>query len=64
MARFVSLALNDPPNEITWVNADLITSLRPSDGGTMIYFDKDHSLAVNDPVDRVMLQISTGPITS
>jgi hypothetical protein len=38
------------------------TSVRP--GECCIHFDKDHCLAVNEAMNRVMLQITTGPIGS
>jgi hypothetical protein len=47
-----------------WVNAELITSIRSDQGCTMIHFDKDNFLAVSDSIDRVMLQLSTSPITT
>ena len=43
-------------------NAELITSVRPGEGCTVVHFDKDHCLAVNEPMDRVVLQITTVPI--
>jgi hypothetical protein len=64
MALFVSFEiLGEPINKI-WVNAELITSVRPGDACTIIHFDKDHSLAVNESMERVMLQITTGAINS
>ena len=62
MALFVSFEMVGESINKIWVNAELITSVRPAEGCTMIHFDKDHSLAVSDPMDRVMLQINTGPI--
>ena len=63
MASFVKFEMAGGGNQ-TWVNAELITSVRSGEGCTMIHFDKDHCLAVNEAVDRVMLQITTGPIGS
>jgi hypothetical protein len=64
MARFVTFEMAGGANNKIWVNAELITSVRPGEGCTIIHFDKDHYLAVNEPMDRAMLQISTGPIVS
>ena len=64
MALFVTFELAGGANNKIWVNAELITSVRPAEGCTMIHFDKDHSLAVSDPMDRVMLQITTNSIAS
>jgi len=64
MALFVTFEMAGGASNKIWVNAELITSVRPGEGCTMIHFDKDHCLAVNDPMDRVMLQITTGPIGS
>jgi hypothetical protein len=64
MARFVTFEMAGGANNKIWVNAELITSVRPAEGCTMIHFEKDHSLAVSDPMDRVMLQITTNSIVS
>jgi len=64
MALFVSFEVVGEPINRIWVNAELITSIRPGDGCTLIYFDKDQCIAVNEPMERVMLQINTGPISS
>jgi hypothetical protein len=64
MARFVTFQMAGQASNKVWVNADLITSVRPGDGCTMIHFDKDHSLTVNETMERAMLQITTGSIGS
>jgi hypothetical protein len=64
MAQFVSFEVVGKTINKMWVNAELITSVRPGNGCTMIHFDKDHSLAVNESIERVMLQINTGTISS
>jgi hypothetical protein len=63
MALFVALATASGTHEKIWVNAELITSIRPGEGCTMIHFDKEHCVAVDDPIDRVILQLSTNPIS-
>ena len=62
MALFVKFETAGQASSKIWVNAELITSVRLGEGCTMIHFDKDHCLAVNEPIDRVMLQITTEPI--
>ena len=64
MALFVTFEIAGGTSNKIWVNAELITSVRPGEGCTIIHFDKDHCLPVNEPMDRVMLQITTGPIGS
>ena len=63
MALFVSFEMVGESINKIWVNAELITSIRPGDGCTLIYFDKDQCIAVNEPMERVMLQINTGPVS-
>ena len=62
MALFLSFEMVGEVTNKIWVNVELITSVRPGDGCTIIHFDKDHSLAVNESMERVMLQITTGAI--
>jgi hypothetical protein len=64
MALFVALETPGMTHAKIWVNAELITSIRSDQGCTMIHFDKDNFLAVSDSIDRVMLQLSTSPITT
>ena len=64
MARFVTFQTAGQASSKVWVNADLITSVRAGEGCTMIHFDKDHCLAVDEPMERAMLQITTGPIVT
>jgi hypothetical protein len=64
MALFVKFEMAGAPNDKIWVNAALITSIRRGDACTIIHFEKDHCLAVNEAMDRVMLQITTEPIGS
>jgi hypothetical protein len=62
MALFVTFEMATEGHKKIWINAELVTSIRPGDHCTIIHFEKDHSLAVSDPIDRVMLQISTDPL--
>jgi hypothetical protein len=64
MALFVTLETAGGTHEKIWVNAERITCIRPGQGCTMIHFDKDNIIAVVEPMDRVMLQLSTGPIST
>jgi len=61
MALFVTFA-KAGGSDMIWVNAELITSVQPGQDCTMIHFEKDHCVAVTEPVDRVILQVTTGPI--
>jgi hypothetical protein len=63
MASFVALTTASGTNDKIWVNADLITSIRPGERCTVIHFDKDHFLAVDEPIDRILLQLSTSPLS-
>jgi hypothetical protein len=62
MALFLSFEMVGEGINKIWVNAELITSVRAGDGCTIIHFDKDHSVAVNESMERVMLQVTTGAI--
>jgi hypothetical protein len=64
MALFVALETAGEPHDKIWINSELIMSIRADQGCTMIHFDKDNVLAVSDSIDRVMLQLSTSPISS
>jgi hypothetical protein len=64
MALFVRSEKAVGGNDIIWVNADLITYIQPGEDCTIIHFEKDHGLAVKEPIDRVMLQVTTGPIST
>jgi hypothetical protein len=64
MALFVTFEKAGGGSDMIWVNAELITYVQPGEGCTIIHFEKDHCLAVNQPIDRVMLQVTTGPIST
>jgi hypothetical protein len=64
MALFVVFEIAGTPSNKIWVNAQLITSVRPGAGCTTIHFERDHFIAVNESIERVMLQITTEPIST
>jgi hypothetical protein len=64
MALFVALETASVAHDKIWVNSELITYIRPGQGCTMIHFDKDNVLTVSDSIDRVMLQLSTNPLST
>ena len=56
MAKLISLSVNKQTNEPIWVNADRILYVRGvGANSTNIYFDKDHSISVDESLERVML---------
>jgi hypothetical protein len=62
MASFVTLTTASGTKDKIWVNAELITSIRPGEGCTVIYYEKDHFLAVDEPIERILLQLRSGSL--
>jgi uncharacterized protein YlzI (FlbEa/FlbD family) len=64
MALFVTFEKAGSGSDMMWVNAELITYVQAGEDCTIIHFEKDHCLVVKEPIDRVMLQVTTGPIST
>ena len=55
MARFVALEAGGTTKYTVWVNVENVTVVGAGNKSTAIYFDKENSIDVNEPAERVMM---------